>query len=59
MTRGIFFPASAIVIAIVSFCVHAGLNKAISPEEADDWTMQCILYIPFGTLSYWRRFLSE
>ena len=47
------------VIAIVAFCVHARLNKALSPEEADDWTMQCILYIPFGTLSYWKRFLSE
>ena len=44
--------------AIAAFWGHASSNSRLAPGEFGNWIFQFIVYIPFGMLSYWEKYVG-
>ena len=44
--------------AIAAFWAHASSNNRLAPGELGNWIFQFIVYIPFGMLSYWVKYVG-
>lgn len=53
-----FWPIVVLQVASISlFMAHAMFNKDLTDAEHGHWAFRFVVYIPFGMIEYWRKYV--